>query len=129
MLSGIEFDRPVFPAAQQIHRRYPGERTQFQMCRRSALEKEGFHRIQRRFGQLLEDPEAEALRSRRIRAVENHVSPATFHPVRTAFGKQPPPRHRELHARIPLCRFQPPRESKIARNHSRRGHLPVVAAL
>src|SRR5574340_1738119 len=77
-----DFDRSVIAGAQQVDRSNPRERTHFMKRRRATVEEEPLQRLQRGRTYLLEDPQAEGLRDRRVNAIEHRIRPRILHPFR-----------------------------------------------
>ncbi len=92
--------------AQQAERSGPGERADFMMHRRAAVEKESLDHIERRRGQFFEQAKAESLSDGRIDAVEDRVGPGAFDPFGAAFGKGVAAGFGELQARLALSSLQ-----------------------
>jgi hypothetical protein len=89
----------------------------------SAIQEKGLHGIQRRWGQRLEEPQAEALRHRRVNSVENSIGAGTFYPSGPAIGVQATAGFSELQAGLALGALEASRKIEIGKYHCRISYM------
>ena len=82
-----DLDRSVVALTEQLQRSNSCERTHFVKHRRSALEKEPLHHIQRGRAQFLEDTESKTLSGRRLDTIEHRIGAPAPNPSGAAVRK------------------------------------------
>src|SRR5580704_1447465 len=95
----------------------------------SAIEEEAFDPLHRLRVWLLEHPQPEALRDRRVDSVKDRVSARALHPRRLAPRIEMLARLGETPARMPFGTLQSPREIQVRKHHHRDSFRHKLLAL
>jgi hypothetical protein len=85
----------------------------------SAIQEKGLDSIQCGWGQRLEQPQAEALRNRRVNPVEDSIGAGALYPGAPAIRIQSTARFSELQAGLAFGALEASREIEIGKYHSR----------